>query len=135
MSSTLALSRSDAGAVVLMARTTPRVQIGALRYRDGPRYRTIHVGNNAWWRWLAADGNTTFRFERSGASYTARREGGYWYAYRKQGRRLVKAYLGKSVYLELARLETVAFALAERTRVVDSIHPLQQAEASPKTTP
>src|SRR5215831_11110970 len=135
MSSTLALSRSDAGAVVLMARTTPRVQIGALRYRDGPRYRTIHVGNNAWWRWLAADGNTTFRFERSGASYTARREGGYWYAYRKQGRRLIKAYLGKSVDLGLARLETVAFALAERIALALNTHPVQQAADNPKTAP
>ncbi|HYW89766.1 MAG TPA: hypothetical protein VFB50_18475, partial [Chloroflexota bacterium] len=135
MSSTLALSRSDAGAVVLMARTTPRVQVGALRYRDGPRDRTIHVGNNAWWRWLAADGNTTFRFERSGASYTARREGGYWYAYRKQGRRLIKAYLGKSVDLGLARLETVAFALAERIALALNTHPVQQAADNPKTAP
>jgi non-specific serine/threonine protein kinase len=118
-----------------MARTTPKVQIGALRFRDGPRDRTIHVGNNAWWRWLAADGNTTFRFECSGASYTARREGGYWYAYRKQGGRLVKAYLGKSVDLELARLETVAFTLAERATLADGMHPAQQAADSPKTAP
>jgi non-specific serine/threonine protein kinase len=118
-----------------MAKTTPSVQGGALHYRDGPQDRSISVGNNAWWRWLAADGNTTFRFECSGASYTARREGGYWYAYRKQGRRLVKAYLGKSGDLELARLETVAVTLAERAARADGMRPTQRAADGPGADP
>jgi hypothetical protein len=44
---------------------------GALQYRDGERDRKIRVGTTAWWRWPAADGSTTFRFEHHDASYTA----------------------------------------------------------------
>ena len=77
---------------------------------------TIPVGSSLWWQWLAAEGTTTFCFEHPLGHFTARRErkrdGWYWYAYRKRGRALQKAYLGRSADLTLDRLQSVAATLA-----------------------
>jgi DNA-binding CsgD family transcriptional regulator len=80
-------------------------------------YRII-LGSSDWWRWLADQSVTTFRFEAGDGNFTARRElkhgGWYWYAYRKRSGKLHKAYLGKSEALSPARLDTVATALSQQ---------------------
>src|SRR5215472_2588254 len=59
----------------------------------------------------------SFAFDGQMGAYTARKETkqrgqGYWYAYRKRGGKLTKAYLGKAPDLTLARLEEVAHLLS-----------------------
>jgi LuxR family maltose regulon positive regulatory protein len=102
-----------------MARATPRISHGVLTYRDALHAHTIAVGSSLWWQWLAAEGTTTFRFDHSLGNFTARRErkhdGWYWYAYRKRGGELQKAYLGKSDDLTLDRLQQVGAVLAQRS--------------------
>ncbi|MDQ2713838.1 MAG: LuxR C-terminal-related transcriptional regulator, partial [Chloroflexota bacterium] len=100
-----------------MARATPRVRGDHLMYDTGTGEHTIRVESDEWWRWLAAQETTTFRFEDAGGSFTARRErkgtGCYWYAYRKHDGKLRKAYLGRSLELKQARLDSVAALLNE----------------------
>src|SRR5689334_2164677 len=77
---------------------------------------TIPVESAAWWAWLAAPGTTGFRFVTDAGAFTARREpkpgGWYWYAYRRQGGRLHKRYLGRAEALTLDRLQAAARLLA-----------------------
>ncbi|HEU5100829.1 MAG TPA: hypothetical protein VFU22_17490, partial [Roseiflexaceae bacterium] len=102
-----------------MARATPHISDGVLRYRDAMQEHTIAVGSSPWWQWLAAETSTSFRFEHPLGHFTARRErkhdGCYWYAYRKRGGALQKVYLGKSDDLTLDRLQQVAALLAQRS--------------------
>jgi LuxR family maltose regulon positive regulatory protein len=72
------------------------------------------VGQN-WISWLETISSFSFQ-SRSGGSCTVRKEsvqrgGTYWYAYRRQQRRMVKRYLARSSDLTLARLEAVTAAL------------------------
>ncbi|MEO6887385.1 MAG: LuxR C-terminal-related transcriptional regulator [Ktedonobacteraceae bacterium] len=103
-----------------MARATPRVRGDLLMYHTGTDEHTIRLESDAWWRWLAAQETTTFRFEGPGGSFTARREhkgtGCYWYAYRKHAGKLRKAYLGRSPELKQARLDSIAAILNEPGR-------------------
>jgi LuxR family maltose regulon positive regulatory protein len=55
---------------------------------------------------------------------TVRRGGAYWYAYRRQHRRLVKRYVGKTTDLSLARLEEVARNLSDSLSFSDAHAPL-----------
>src|SRR5919202_3240542 len=100
-----------------MAHTTPAVTAGLLTVHAGAALRTIVVGSDAWWRWLADEHTTTFRFSDGAGSFTARRElvkgSSYWYAYRKHAGRLRKAYLGKTPELTHERLSAVAVLLAD----------------------
>ncbi len=67
--------------------------------------------------WLT--GLSSFHFKGKGGYFTARRElkpgdeaqGGYWYAYRKAGKRQYKRYLGTTERLTLHRLETIAASI------------------------
>ena len=100
-----------------MARTTPRVDNGVLVYPVGTQVAAVQVGSAAWQRWLASTSTTTFRFVHRLGTFTARKEqrqwgGSYWYAYRKQGGRLRKGYLGRAEELTLQRLDAVATRLA-----------------------
>lgn len=67
-----------------------------------------------WQRWLAT--HTSFSFQgRSGQinllKETRKNKGdGYWYAYRRHGKRVVKRYAGRSADLSFARLEIIALA-------------------------
>jgi LuxR family maltose regulon positive regulatory protein len=99
-----------------MARATPLVTNGVLHYRDGVGVRAVEVGGDAWCRWLDDVRTTTFRVDQAPGSFTARKEqrqrgGAYWYAYRTQGGRLRKCYLGRTKELTLRRLEEVAMRL------------------------
>lgn len=82
----------------------------------------------AWFDWLEAATTTSFSYplcdRRCGyiiGCMTVRKErrqrgGTYWTAYRRQGRRLRKIYLGASQRLTQARLEAVAMTLLDEGR-------------------
>ncbi len=78
----------------------------------------VVVGSDAWDTWLADQQIMSFSYRGPLGSFTARRErkrhGWYWYAYRKWGGRLRKAYLGKSEELTPERLNAIAAALIEQ---------------------
>jgi len=91
---------------VRMARTTPQVTDSVLVYHDGAQAQTVPVGSVAWQEWLKDARTTTFHVNHQRGSFTARKEqrqrgGSYWYAYRTQGGRLHKGYLGRAEELTL----------------------------------
>ncbi len=72
-------------------------------------------GSPAWFAWLTTV--PSFTFEGQQGHLTVRQErkqrgGTYWYAYRRQGNRLAKRYLGRTSELTLAHLEEVAASLS-----------------------
>jgi LuxR family transcriptional regulator, maltose regulon positive regulatory protein len=73
----------------------------------------------AWFVWLAS--HSSFSFQGKHGLLSLQKEGrprggeGYWYAYRRQGRRMVKKYIGRSADLSTARLEATARALMSET--------------------
>jgi len=76
----------------------------------------------------------SFAFSGRAGAYTARKErtlqgNGYWYAYRRDGKRVRKKYLGKSETMTVERLEHVASRLHERLHVALS-RPLTLVSAS-----
>src|SRR5436305_1077367 len=97
---------------------TPTVQGETLVYRQDGQEQVLTVDTAAWFAWLETA--STFSFLSEEGLFTARREqaghkrgGWYWKAYRKQHGKLSSRYLGKSETLTLARLQTVAQALAD----------------------
>ena len=100
-----------------MAQASATVQDDLLFYqRDGQDSRLI-VGSPAWYEWLKTASPFTFTCEQG--TFTARAEragnrrgGWYWKAYRAQGGKLHRAYLGKPEDMTLERLTAVAQALA-----------------------
>ena len=108
-----------------MAYKTPNVSEGRL-WDDRLPGTNIVVDSPAWFAWLAApttvcfayalfnraqgyiDGFVTVRKE------TRQRGGAYWTAYRRQGKRLCKVYLGPSTAVTAARLEAAAARLKAR---------------------
>lgn len=91
----------------------------------GEQSSPIVVGSDAWYSWLAAEATESFSFRTSLGAFTARRErkrhGWYWYAYRKRGGKLCKAYLGKAEEVTLERLLAVAEALTSQSDTDDSL--------------
>jgi LuxR family maltose regulon positive regulatory protein len=68
------------------------------------------------------DGSSSFAFQGRHGHLTLRKESrrhgeGYWYAYRSQGHRTRKKYLGRTPDLTIARLEDIAEALSAEHRV------------------
>src|SRR5437764_6632735 len=97
---------------------TPTIQGETLVYRQDGQEQALPVDTAAWFAWLETA--STFSFVSEEGSFTARREqaghkrgGWYWKAYRKQHGKLSSRYLGKSEIITLARLQTVAQALAD----------------------
>src|SRR5215470_8765724 len=97
----------------------PHVRDGALRFTANAADKQVPVvvGSVKWYQLL--EQIASFGFEDEiGRSFTARRErrkqGWYWYAYRKHGKKLRKVYLGKTEQLEQTRLEAAARELADR---------------------
>jgi predicted ATPase/DNA-binding CsgD family transcriptional regulator len=78
----------------------------------------VIVGTDAWYAWLTHSHIQSFSFKNQSGTFTARRErkrhGWYWYAYRRRGGKLYKAYLGKNEEMSLERLNAVAEALIGR---------------------
>src|SRR2546428_5668210 len=96
---------------------TPTIQGETLVYRQDGQEQVLTVDTAAWFAWLETA--STFPFVSEEGLFTARREqaghkrgGWYWKAYRKQHGKLSSRYLGKSETITLARLQTVAQALA-----------------------
>src|SRR6266567_1884978 len=113
---------------------TPTVQGETLVYRQDGQEQILTVDTAAWFAWLETA--STFSFVSETGSFTARREqaghkrgGWYWKAYRKQHGKLSSRYLGKSETLTLARLQTVARALA--TALVETAPNTNADEARP----
>src|SRR5512138_3405155 len=107
------------GKGAVMARSTPRVEGGALLDLEG-QADAIAVGTPAWYTWL--EQATTFAFSGEQGSFTARKErsgrsGWYWKDYRKHQGTLHRAYLGKSAELTLERLNAHAADIARRARL------------------
>ena len=97
---------------------TPTVQGETLVYQQDGQDLLLPLDTAAWFAWLETA--STFSFVSEEGRFTARREqaghkrgGWYWKAYRKQHGKLSSRYLGKSETITLARLQTVAQALAD----------------------
>src|SRR6266700_2428716 len=97
---------------------TPTIHGETLVCRQDGQEQVLSVDTAAWFAWLETA--STFSFVSEEGLFTARREqaghkrgGWYWKAYRKQHGKLSSRYLGKSETITLARLQTVAQALAD----------------------
>jgi LuxR family transcriptional regulator, maltose regulon positive regulatory protein len=84
------------------------------------REAPVLIGDDdAWFVWLAS--HTSFSFHGKQGSLSFQKEErprgreAYWYAYRRQGKRMIKKYAGRSTDLSMARLEDVALALDTQT--------------------
>jgi predicted ATPase/DNA-binding CsgD family transcriptional regulator len=84
----------------------------------GEQQAPVIVGSDAWYTWLASESARSFTFRSQLGTFTARREqkrnGWYWYIYRKQQGKLHKAYLGRANELSLERLTTTATLVSQR---------------------
>jgi LuxR family transcriptional regulator, maltose regulon positive regulatory protein len=102
-----------------VTRRIPQVADGVLHVLDPSGGSGIAVASPSWIAWLTDPATRSFSFQGPSCRYTARKEyrsrgGEYWIAYRKQGGKLHKAYLGKAEDVTLARLEDVAAVMADR---------------------
>ena len=82
-------------------------------------------------------GSSSFAFQGQHGHLTLRKESrlhgeGYWYAYRSQGRRTRKKYLGRTPSLSIARLEDIAEALNAEPRASTDERSQVQGETIPK---
>ncbi len=101
----------------------PPVVSGEWVYGPGLPSQGIRLDRPAWFAWLREPTTTSFSYplhdRRCGyivGFMTVRKEprqrgGAYWTAYRRQGRRLRKIYLGSTSALTQARLDAVAATL------------------------
>ena len=85
--------------------------------QDQPGEHTIALDSPEWFDWLAQPAARSFELRHALGNVTVRKErrqrgGEYWVAYHRTGRRLRKAYLGKSQQLTAARLHQAAAQLA-----------------------
>jgi LuxR family transcriptional regulator, maltose regulon positive regulatory protein len=91
-----------------VTRRIPQVADGVLHVLDPSGGPEIAVASPSWIAWLTDPATRSFSFQGPSCRYTARKEhrsrgGEYWVAYRKQGGKLHKAYLGKAEDVTLAR--------------------------------
>jgi predicted ATPase/DNA-binding CsgD family transcriptional regulator len=103
---------------------------------SGEQQDTVIVGSDAWYSWLASETTRSFAFKNHLGTFTARRErkrnGWYWYVYRKLQGKLHKAYLGKAEEISHERLAAVAEALSRREHNDDRS---ERATSSPQAKP
>src|SRR5690606_18648651 len=87
---------TPAGAIMARAAAPAEIRAGVLHVNGAP---LCAVGTPEWRAWLADPESRAFRFQGARGALSARRErqrnGWYWYAYRRAGGRLRKAYLGR----------------------------------------
>jgi len=108
-----------------MTRKTATISSGDL-YGAQTQWQSIRLDSPQWFAWLAAPENCCFAYALLNRAQgyidgfmTVRKErrqrgGVYWTAYRRQGRRVRKIYLGPSATLTEARLMAVAARLQAR---------------------
>ena len=112
-----------------MAQRIPHVVDGVLHAHEPPGVASVVVNSPVWFAWLEDPATRSFSFEGPSGTLTARRERrtgsleGYWTAYRKQGGRLRKVYLGKAAKVTVERLDHAAELLTGSGR---------EAEADPE---
>jgi LuxR family maltose regulon positive regulatory protein len=106
----------------MMAKITQAALIWAQEQRKylwrDTQYESVVIGHEEieTWRLRVAE-HTSFSFQGKEGQLTLLKETrprggeGYWYAYRRQGKRTVKKYLGRTTDLTIARLEQTASAL------------------------
>jgi LuxR family maltose regulon positive regulatory protein len=85
-----------------------------LRHQGSINPRFLHVEDEHSFILLVED--SSFAFQGKNGHLTLRKErrqhgGGYWYAYRNQGHRTFKKYVGRTADMTIARLEAIAEAL------------------------
>ncbi|QBD79356.1 hypothetical protein EPA93_26550 [Ktedonosporobacter rubrisoli] len=92
-------------------------EIYELHQQDGELLLLLAAGDPAWLNWLNT--HTAFAFHsRDGMHLNLLKEArkskteGYWYAYQRQGKRVVKRYAGRSVELSIELLEEMARTIA-----------------------
>lgn len=73
----------------------------------------VLVGGPEWFQWLET--HTKFRVEGQGCKYSARKEkrrnGHYWYAYKRSGGKLHKLYIGRSQEITSEHLQSMSHKL------------------------
>jgi ATP/maltotriose-dependent transcriptional regulator MalT len=107
----------------------PKAAATLLWSPERERYEWQHRGENSSYPlspeeepgFLRLVDGTSFAFQGKHGRLTLRKESrrygeGYWYAYRSQGRRTRKIYIGRTPSLSIARLEDVAEALNAEPR-------------------
>jgi LuxR family maltose regulon positive regulatory protein len=107
----------------------PKAAATLLWSPERERYEWQHRGENSSYPlspeeepgFLRLVDGTSFAFQGKHGRLTLRKESrrhgeGYWYAYRSQGRRTRKIYIGRTPSLSIARLEDVAEALNAELR-------------------
>lgn len=108
----------------------PQLIAGVLRPASGDNPAPLVVGSAPWFAWLAEPANSAFSVVTPAGALTVRREqkgaSGFWYAYRRNGPRLRKAYLGKASELSLARInQAIERLAAPDTPVVAQAEPAE----------
>ncbi|HEX9370705.1 MAG TPA: hypothetical protein VF897_06845, partial [Roseiflexaceae bacterium] len=120
-----------------MAGSIPSAHDSILRFVDADgAERAVVIDSPEWHVWLADSGHSRFAFTCRAGSFTARKErkqrgAWYWVAYRRAQGKIHKAYLGKPADLTLARLQSVAALLAERSAPRDDA-PARDAGIQPQ---
>ena len=80
----------------------------ALYTQDSPDDPLLRGDPESWWTWLTS--HTSFSFQGKHCHLNLQKERrlrgteGYWYAYRRQGKHIVKKYAGRTADLSTARL-------------------------------
>ncbi|QBD80782.1 hypothetical protein EPA93_34375 [Ktedonosporobacter rubrisoli] len=98
----------------------------------GNELAPIEVGAHDWYAWLEAQEASSFAYRTPYGAMTVRREsrqgGWYWYAYRLQGTRLRKVYLGKAGELTPQRLSQAITKLTDKP----ALTPAEQLTREPQ---
>ena len=85
---------------------------------DGPLW---YQDSEHWFHWLRAHHSFSFQGQHGRLNLLKetrqRGEEGYWYAYRSQGKRTLKRYVGRSADLTIEHLEEIAWKLTNETTV------------------
>lgn len=104
----------------------PATVVRGVLYGEQTQWRSIPLDSPQWFAWLENPTHVSFSYALFNPNQgyidgfvTVRKErrqrgGDYWIAYRRQGRRLRKYYLGRSASLTHARLVEVACRLCPR---------------------
>ena len=72
---------------------------------------TIDLESPEWLTWLETAKSFHYHPKSQSQGFTARREGNFWYGYRKVKGKLHKRYIGNSQSLTVAKLEEIAVLL------------------------
>jgi len=117
-------------------------------YEQDKRYQALLQGDEErWLAWLTT--HTSFSFQGKHGHFNVQKEmrprggEGYWYVYRRQGKRTVKKYVGRTMDLIMARLEEIAQLLTQEAnqlptgtlRIHDQAEPSQELLLVSKLSP